>query len=293
VRPPLGLIEYLDLAGVSDARYIQRTAFEAALLADDLGYRRVWVPEHHGVGSPSRSPLPTVAVIGSHTNGIRVGTAVILLRLRDLYLTAEDVFTVAGFCGDRLDIGLGRGTVGPNSTLLRRLLKDDDALDRDVRELVDILRDGCDLVEPLGVPYQTWLHGTSGRSAALAAELGTSYCHALFLKPDLDVCLSAMEAYREAAPSGTSAVALAVAANADPAKALADARRQPYAVTAGSPEDCAATVLNAMRMSGADEVVIAETSSDPEDHFQALREIYALVSEAVTTQTVAVSGRER
>ncbi|MEV0828981.1 LLM class flavin-dependent oxidoreductase [Nonomuraea rubra] len=293
MRPPLGLIEYLDLAGMAAARPIQRVAFEAALLADDLGYRRVWVPEHHGVGSPSRSPLHTVAVLGSHTSGIRVGTAVTLLRLRDLYLTAEDLFTVAGFCGDRLDVGLGRGTVGPNSDLLRHLLKDDDALDGDVRELARILRDGCELVEPLGSPYELWLHGTSGRSAVMAAELGASYCHALFLKPDLDVCLRAMDDYRAGASPGTTAVALAVAANTDPARALADARRQPFAVTAGSPEDCAATVLNALRMSGADEVVIAETSSDPDDHFRALKEIHAIVSAATTGQAVATAGLER
>lgn len=288
---PLGLLEYLDLSPSGDASTKRRAAWAGALLADRLGYRRIWVPEHHGVGSPSTNPLLTAAVLGSHTARARVGTAVTLLRIRDPRLTAEDIATAASYSPDRFDVGLGRGGVlGPASESLRHLQKDDARLEADLRTLVAELRAGSELVAPIGASCELWLHGAGGRSAVLAADLGAHYCHGLFLNPDLDTCLAAIDTYRSRAPAGVTAVALAVAANQAPARAAADAGRQPFSVVAGTFEDCASTVLSAMRATGSDEVVIAEVSSDPEDHLRALREIFDLVSKSLAAQSEGVTS---
>lgn len=280
---PIGLLEYLDLSRDTDVSAKRDTAFTGALLAEQLGYRRVWFPEHHGIGSPSTNPMMIVPVVGSHTSRIRVGTAVTLLRMRDQHLHAEDLHTAAAFCGARLDIGIGRGGFGGRgASLLKHLFKDDAQLDRALPELVSALASGNALVAPLDVPYQLWLHGAGGGSWALAAELGANYCHGLFLNNDVDVCTRALDGYRAKAPLGTTAVAVALAANADRARALADARRQPMEVIAGTPEECATTLVNVLTLTGADEVVIAELSSRPEDHYDALRHLHALVAEATT-----------
>ena len=279
---PLGLIEYLH-AAPGRTRQRQQISFRAALLAERIGYTRLWIPEHHALGSPSTNPILLAGVLGSHTERIRVGTAVSLLRVRDPHLTAEDVVAAAAFCPDRFDLGFGRGNVGGAvAKALSHLRKDDQELEAAIDQVVSILDDGAEWIEPVGGDYQLWLHGAGSRSAVLAGKLGFSYCHALFLNPDIDVCERQFAEYRTLAPSGRTAVALTVIANRDPARAMLDAFAQPLHVNcAGTPADCARTVVNALRMTGADEVIIAELSDAADDHFAALTEIFALVAEEV------------
>lgn len=279
---PLGLLEYLDLApdptrGVAARR---RLAFRGAMLADRIGYRRVWIPEHHGVGSPSTNPLPVVAVLGSHTSRIRVGTAVSLVRIRDPYLTAEELATAGAFCGDRLDVGLGRGAVGgPGTEVWDYLRKDDAGTDHAITTIVSVLDSGCAWIDPLGSGYQRWMHGAGGRSAALASSLGFDYCHGLFLNPDEDTCLQALDSHRA---TGRTAVAIAVVANPDVATARSDAaaHRGVQVACAGTAEQCAETVLRLLATTGADEVVIAELSREAGDHLDALSAVFEQVAAA-------------
>ncbi|WP_231640110.1 hypothetical protein [Micromonospora sp. NRRL B-16802] len=190
-------------------------------------------------------------------------------------MTAEDFVTAAAFCGPRLDVGIGRGA---SAEFLSRLAKDDQQLDRAVEDLLSTLATGSEVTGPLTEPYELWMHGAGGGSAGTAADAGANYCHGLFLNPDLDTCMRALEKYRARGSSGSTAVAVAVAANADPRRALVDADRQPYAVTTGTAADCAETIANVLRLTGADEVILIETSSRRDDHLRALREIYDLVS---------------
>jgi alkanesulfonate monooxygenase SsuD/methylene tetrahydromethanopterin reductase-like flavin-dependent oxidoreductase (luciferase family) len=279
-RPMLGLIEYLDVSRDRGTRDRQRTAFAAALLAEKIGYTRLWFPEYHDRAVPSSNPVQLSAVIGSHTHKIRVGTAVTLLRVRDPHLTAEDFCAAAAFCGDRLDVGFGRGNIaGSAAQALRHLHKDDRELERAFETVISVLDEGTDWIEPIGVRYQRWMHGAGGRSATTAGKNGFNYCHALFLNPDVDTCIAALAAHRALAPpSARNAVALTLVANRDPAVAVHDAVRQPHFVNcAGTVADCAATVANVLRMTEADEVVLAELSASPEDHHRALREIFDAV----------------
>ncbi|GAA4832415.1 LLM class flavin-dependent oxidoreductase [Saccharopolyspora rosea] len=276
----LGLIEYLDVTRGQDTRRRRRTAFASALLAEEIGYTRLWFPEYHDRGALSSNPVQLSAVVGSHTERIRVGTAVTLLRVRDPHLTAEDLCAAAAFCGDRLDVGFGRGNVGGAAAkALRHLHKDDQELETAVETVISVLDRGAEWIEPIGVPYQRWMHGAGGRSATLAGKLGFHYCHALFLNPDLDACVAQLETHRALAPpTARNAVALTLVANDDPAVAVLDAIRQPHFVNcAGTVADCASTVRNALRMTGADEAVIAELSRSPQDHHRALRAIHAEV----------------
>lgn len=275
--PPLGLLEYLDLSVGRSVTARQQLGFRSALLADRLGYRRIWVPEHHGTGSPSTNPLPLVAVLGSHTRRIRVGPAVSLVRIRDPYLTAEDLATAGAFCGDRLDVGLGRGAVGgPGTEVWDYLRKDDAATDRAISTIISVLDAGCEWIDPLGTAYQRWMHGAGGRSAELAGSLGFSYCHGLFLNPDEGTCLRTLESYRVAFSTGHTAVAVAVVANPDAAIARADAARQRglQVACAGTAEQCANAMWRLQELTGVDEVVLAELSHDPEDHLRAVTAVF-------------------
>ncbi|MFE1100716.1 LLM class flavin-dependent oxidoreductase [Nocardiopsis alba] len=273
--PPLGLLEYLDLAEGGSVRDKRDTAFAAALLAERRGYERLWLPEHHARGVPSTNPLLMAAVLGSHTERIRVGTAVTLARIRNPYLTAEDIASAAHFCSGRLDVGFGRGDVSGRAAddLFDERRRGDD-VGAVVDRVVDLIRGGADWIDPVDRPFQLWSHGAGTRSAHIAARTGMNYCHALFFAPDVDACAATLETYRGACPEGRTAVALAVVANDDPAVAEADGLRGGVRVgRVGTARECAEAVHAAIEATGADEAVITELSTDPDDHLRALAEI--------------------
>ena len=83
---------------------------EQAQAAEALGYRNVWLGEHHfsTYGYISR-PTQFASYIAAKTTTLRVGTAVIVVPLHHPLLIAEEIAMLDILSGGRLDIGLGRG----------------------------------------------------------------------------------------------------------------------------------------------------------------------------------------
>jgi luciferase family oxidoreductase group 1 len=85
-------------------------AAEQAQAAESLGFRNVWLAEHHfsTYGYLSR-PLQLAAYIAAKTTRLRVGTAVIVVPLHHPLIIAEEIATLDVLSGGRADVGLGRG----------------------------------------------------------------------------------------------------------------------------------------------------------------------------------------
>src|SRR6187397_3746003 len=85
-------------------------AVEQAQAAESLGFRNVWLGEHHfsTYGYLSR-PLQLATYIAAKTTRLRVGTAVIVVPLHHPLVIAEEIATLDQLAGGRVDIGLGRG----------------------------------------------------------------------------------------------------------------------------------------------------------------------------------------
>jgi alkanesulfonate monooxygenase SsuD/methylene tetrahydromethanopterin reductase-like flavin-dependent oxidoreductase (luciferase family) len=83
---------------------------EIAQAAEDLGFKSIWLAEHHfsTYGYLSR-PLTFALHLADKTKRLRIGTAVIVLPLHHPLVVAEEIATVDLLSGGRLDIGLGRG----------------------------------------------------------------------------------------------------------------------------------------------------------------------------------------
>jgi alkanesulfonate monooxygenase SsuD/methylene tetrahydromethanopterin reductase-like flavin-dependent oxidoreductase (luciferase family) len=83
---------------------------EMAQAAEALGFRNVWLAEHHfsTYGYLSR-PAQLATYIAARTTRIRVGTAVIVVPLHHPLVIAEEIATLDLLAGGRVDIGLGRG----------------------------------------------------------------------------------------------------------------------------------------------------------------------------------------
>src|SRR6266508_1783117 len=85
-------------------------AVELAQAAEELGFRNIWLAEHHfsTYGYLAR-PTQLATYIAAKTTRLRVGTAVIVVPLHHPLVVAEEIATLDLLSGGRLDIGLGRG----------------------------------------------------------------------------------------------------------------------------------------------------------------------------------------
>jgi alkanesulfonate monooxygenase SsuD/methylene tetrahydromethanopterin reductase-like flavin-dependent oxidoreductase (luciferase family) len=89
---------------------IYRRAVEIAQAADDLGFAKLWVAEHHFLNySYSSRPLMVLANLAARTRRIRIGPAIIPLPLHNPLIVAEELATLDQLSGGRLEIGIGKG----------------------------------------------------------------------------------------------------------------------------------------------------------------------------------------
>lgn len=287
---PISLLDFLSFRPEHGATALRATGLRSAQLADRLGYRRIWIPEHHQRGVPSTNPVMLLPALGVLTNRIRLGTAVSLIRIRDPYLLAEDLATAAHFCRDRLDVGLGRGDVrgdvsSDGTPALRRWPEDE--LDRATTTVMSLLADGNAWIDPVDGSLERWLNGAGTRSGELAGRLGYHYCHALFFNPDLAAARATLAAHADGCPTGRRAVALAMVANSETDRAMAEAAdlRGITVNAAGSPQHCADVVLALLADELIDEVIITEQSSRAEDHLAAIRQLADLVRSGLSDRS--------
>jgi luciferase family oxidoreductase group 1 len=92
----------------SDEMYLR--AIEHAQTAEALGFRNIWLAEHHfsTYGYVGR-PLQLATYLAAKTSRLRVGTAVIVVPLHHPLMVAEEIATLDVLAQGRVDIGLGRG----------------------------------------------------------------------------------------------------------------------------------------------------------------------------------------
>ena len=183
---------------------------ELAQRAEEWGYHRFWVAEHHGAtGVVGSSPEVLVSHLLAKTSHIRVGSGGVMLQHYSPYKVAENFNVLASLAPGRVDLGIGGGPGGlPHTT---RALQQETGygakpLSDKLVELNRFLHDKLEEDHPLHglraspIPPQpagVFLLGTTPSSAELAANLGMPYVFALFLNNDETVMRQAVETYRD------------------------------------------------------------------------------------------------
>ncbi|MBW0106344.1 LLM class flavin-dependent oxidoreductase [Pseudonocardia sp. KRD-291] len=170
--------------------------------ADELGFRRFWVAEHHAMpGIASSSPPVLIAHLAGATERIRVGSGGVMLPNHRPLVVAEQFGTLEALHPDRIDLGIGRapGTDPKTAAALRgttRLGAPDDFPDQLV-ELASYFRGDADVlaVPAAGNAPSMWLLGSSGYSAQVAGSLGLPFAFAHHFSAENT--LPALKLYRE------------------------------------------------------------------------------------------------
>ena len=106
----IGTFLLLQSPSARSSKEIYARGIELAQAAETLGFRSVWLAEHHfsTYGYLSR-PIQLATYIAAKTTRLRVGTAVIVVPLHHPLVVAEEIATLDLVSGGRLDVGLGRG----------------------------------------------------------------------------------------------------------------------------------------------------------------------------------------
>jgi alkanesulfonate monooxygenase SsuD/methylene tetrahydromethanopterin reductase-like flavin-dependent oxidoreductase (luciferase family) len=92
-----------------DAPDLYADMIELAVLADELGFDTIWVPEHHGLYTlQAPSPLLLAVALAGHVK-CRIGTAVCVLPYRHPLVWAGEIAATDLLTGGRLDLGVARG----------------------------------------------------------------------------------------------------------------------------------------------------------------------------------------
>jgi luciferase family oxidoreductase group 1 len=194
----------LDLVPVgsgSTATEALTTSTALARRAEELGFHRYWVAEHHGMpGIASSSPAVLIAHLAGATTRIRVGSGGVMLPNHQPLVVAEQFGTLEALHPGRIDLGIGRapGTDQRTARALRRgtapLGADD--FPEQLHELASYFRgEGPVLAVPAaGQRPAIWLLGSSGYSAQLAGLLGLPFAFAHHFSAENT--LPALELYR-------------------------------------------------------------------------------------------------
>lgn len=230
-------LSVLDQTPVPDGR----TAAEAvgdtlalARAADQLGYRRYWLAEHHDTASlAGTAPEILVGAVAATTTRIRVGPGGVLLPYYSPLKVAEVFRMLHTLYPDRIDLGVGRaaGTdpVAEAALLASGGASGDEHFAEHLADLVGLVHGDLPADHPWaglrampdgpGAP-EVWLLGSSSYSTSAAAALGLSFAFAHFITPDFGPQLVA--SYRRRFPAGQVAVAVSVMC----ADTESEARRQ-------------------------------------------------------------------
>jgi luciferase family oxidoreductase group 1 len=205
-------LSVLDLAPVPDNGSVGqalRDTIDLARHADQLGFRRFWVAEHHNMpGIASSAPPVLIGHIADATDSIRVGSGGVMLPNHVSLVVAEQFGMLEALHPGRIDLGIGRapGTDQATAAALRRSpegLSADDFPD----QLMDLLGfftgrwpENHPFARITAVPGRgnqpvMWLLGSSGYSAQVAGLLGLPFAFAHHFSPANT--LPALAMYRE------------------------------------------------------------------------------------------------
>ena len=206
-------LSVLDLATVASDATSSQALTEATLVAqraEELGYFRFWVAEHHNMDTvASTSPAVLIAHVAASTKRIKVGSGGVMLPNHAPLVIAEQFALLEALHPGRIDLGIGRAP-GSDRQTMAVIRGSATAL-----SVEDFPRDLIDLMGLLGdvrTDHGLWnkfsatpvatsspdviLLGSSGFSAQLSGVLGLPFTFANHF--DTGGTFEAVQMYREA-----------------------------------------------------------------------------------------------
>ena len=200
----VSILELAIITQDSNASETFKKTQDIAQLADKLGYKRIWLAEHHNMAHvASTATVVLIGYVASQTENIRVGSGGIMLPNHSPLVVAEQFGTLETLYPNRIDLGLGRapGTDQPTAEAIRKdFFEQAQRFPQNVSKLQEYfsIENATGKVRAFpaeGLKVPIWILGSSMESAALAAAYGLPYAFAGHFAPKL--MIQAFEFYRE------------------------------------------------------------------------------------------------
>lgn len=202
------ILELASVAAGSSVKDTFQRSLDLARNAEELGYTRFWLAEHHNMKSIASSATAVlIGHIAGGTSRIRVGSGGIMLPNHSPLIVAEQFGTLGSLYPGRIDLGLGRAPGTDQMTAAAIRLDRMQSVYKFPDEVASVMhffnhnegeRVRATVAEGVDVPV--YILGSSTDSAHLAARLGLPYAFASHFAPTH--LFEAMEIYhREFEPS--------------------------------------------------------------------------------------------
>jgi luciferase family oxidoreductase group 1 len=196
--PKLSVLDLVPVRSDQDTADALAATLALARTADELGYERYWLAEHHNMPAVAATNPPVlIGLVAAATSRMRVGSGGVMLPNHAPLVIAEQFALLEAAFPGRIDLGIGRapGSDPVTSYALRHGAGgvSDEAVTRFPEYVDNVLA----MMEPDGVGLNVqgrtyplkatpgarsvptiWLLGSSDYSARLAAEKGMPYVFA-------------------------------------------------------------------------------------------------------------------
>ncbi|MFT4286585.1 LLM class flavin-dependent oxidoreductase [Nocardioides sp.] len=198
MTPALSVLDLVPVRADQTSADAVAASLRLARIADELGYLRYWLAEHHNMPAVAATNPPVlISLVAGATERIRVGSGGVMLPNHAPLVVAEQFALLEAAFPGRIDLGVGRapGTDPVTAWALRHQGPAD--ADETVNQFPQILDNLQAMMAPGGVAVQIagrrhalhatpsagsapelWLLGSSDYAARLAAEKGLPYVFA-------------------------------------------------------------------------------------------------------------------
>lgn len=212
------------LKGQDSASSITDT-IELAKKADQLGYRRYYVSEHHNEPLAGTAPEIMISHLLAHTEQINIGSGGVMLQHYSPFKVAEQFQLMIHLAPGRVDLGIGKapGGLQLSTTALQSELKEErpsfNDKFRDLNHFINQTHTG-ELKElqtspDTSNPPEVFLLGSSPNSAAFSSSEHVNFIYAHFISNDEQKLKDSIRTYREQNTEGKLIVALSIIVTED------------------------------------------------------------------------------
>lgn len=192
----LSILDQTPIRRGSNATEALQESIELVRLADEWGYTRYWLSEHHNtITLAGAAPEVLIARLAAESKRIRLGSGGIMLPNHSTLKVAENFKLLEALYPQRIDLGVGRAPGGDRLTA--QLLNPSNSFDpqeyiQQISDLQDFLTDNPNYnniqgkvraIPQIDTVPEMWMLTSSGESAYLAAHSGMALSFAQFINP--------------------------------------------------------------------------------------------------------------
>jgi luciferase family oxidoreductase group 1 len=192
----LSILDQTPIRKGSNATEALQESIALVRLADEWGYTRYWLSEHHNtITLAGAAPEVLIARLAAESKRIRLGSGGIMLPNHSTLKVAENFKLLEALYPQRIDLGVGRAPGGDRLTA--QLLNPSNSFDpqeyiQQISDLQDFLTDNPNYnniqgkvraIPQIDTVPEMWMLTSSGESAYLAAYSGMALSFAQFINP--------------------------------------------------------------------------------------------------------------